>query len=157
MKCLFFLQTLKGVPLPYNFRLYTYGPFDSQVLEDLQVAQSLRAVRSTLVQFPGGAGYELQSGQMAEEIKSRALADVEKYGDGIDWVLEKFGDKSAANLEIASTLVFVDRSFTAIGTKVGVSDLTRKVQHVKPHLTFEEIEAEARKLQRNGILTAVAN
>ena len=28
MKCLFFLKTLKKVPLPYNFRLYTYGPFE---------------------------------------------------------------------------------------------------------------------------------
>jgi hypothetical protein len=41
MKCLFFLKILENVPLPYNFRLYTYGPFDSHVLEDLQYAESL--------------------------------------------------------------------------------------------------------------------
>ena len=32
MKLFYFLQELKGVWLGYDFRLFTYGPFDSEVL-----------------------------------------------------------------------------------------------------------------------------
>jgi hypothetical protein len=37
MKCLYFLQTVRRVPLRYHFGLYTYGPFDSDVLIDLSL------------------------------------------------------------------------------------------------------------------------
>ena len=49
MKCLFFLKVVKHVPLPYSFGLYTYGPFDSDVLDDLQYAEALGAVEGALV------------------------------------------------------------------------------------------------------------
>jgi len=32
MKMKYFLQELKEVPLGYDFRLSTYGPFDAEVL-----------------------------------------------------------------------------------------------------------------------------
>ena len=67
MKCLFFLKVLKNVPLPYSFRLYTYGPFDSDVLDDLRYAEALGAVESTLVAYPGGRGYEYQRGRRSKK------------------------------------------------------------------------------------------
>ena len=33
MKFCYFLQSLRGVPLSYRFTLYSYGPFDSDVLQ----------------------------------------------------------------------------------------------------------------------------
>ena len=43
MKFLYFLQQVRGVDLGYNFTLYTYGPFDAAVLEDLSSTTSLGA------------------------------------------------------------------------------------------------------------------
>ena len=43
MKLCFFLQESKGVPLGYHFSLYSYGPFDSDVLSDLGTAVRLKA------------------------------------------------------------------------------------------------------------------
>ena len=34
MKYMYFLQTLRGVQLGYNFSMYSYGPFDADVLSD---------------------------------------------------------------------------------------------------------------------------
>ena len=42
MKCLYFLQTVHRVPLGYHFGLYTYGPFDSDVLSDSIKVGSVR-------------------------------------------------------------------------------------------------------------------
>ena len=35
MKLCYFLQEIEHVPVKYDFRLFNYGPFDSEVLSDL--------------------------------------------------------------------------------------------------------------------------
>jgi hypothetical protein len=57
MKLAYLLQTVKGAPLGYNFRLYTYGPFDGDVLNDIRQAESMHAIVSTMIPFDGGGGY----------------------------------------------------------------------------------------------------
>jgi hypothetical protein len=156
MKCLFFLQTLRNVPLPYTFRLYTYGPFDSHVLEDLQYAESLGAIRSTVVAYPGGYGYQLHPGPKAARVEERASEFVAQHQDSITWVLQEFGNRTALDLEMASTLIYVDRTFVEKGSKIQITDLAKRVHDVKPHLTTDTIEKEARNLNQRGLLQAVA-
>ena len=43
IKLCFFLQTMRSVPLGYHFTLYSYGPFDPDVLADLNSAEALGA------------------------------------------------------------------------------------------------------------------
>ena len=63
MKLIFFMKELKNVPVPYNCRLYTYGPFDSKVFDDLQYAELLGVIKSTLVHYSeSGTGYRLEVG-----------------------------------------------------------------------------------------------
>jgi hypothetical protein len=71
MKCLFFLKVLKGVPLPYHFRLHTYGPYDSDVLYDLQYAEYLGAVESALVAYPGGQDTNTSAGRKPKACRAR--------------------------------------------------------------------------------------
>jgi|SRR5579884_594294 len=155
MKCLFFLKVLKGVPLPYSFRLYTYGPFDSDVLDDLNYAESLGAVQSTLVAYPGVRGFEYHLGPKAKKIESQAEQFLARHDDSIKWVLQEFGKRSALDLEMTSTLVYIDRTLADKGTKTTITELARKVRDVKPHLAAEAIEREARALNERGFLIAV--
>jgi uncharacterized protein len=155
MKCLFFLKTLRGVPLSYNFRLYTHGPFDADVLDDLQYAQALGAIESTVVAYPGGYGYLLKAGPQAEKIEKQAGDFLHQHGDSIDWVLSEFGTRSAVDLEMASTLIFVDRSLAEKKSRVSLSALAKMVHDIKPHLTTEVIEREARSLQERSLLRAI--
>lgn len=154
MKCLFFLKAVKRVPLPYNFGLYTYGPFDSDVLDDLQYAEALGAVESTLVEYPKARGYGYQRGPKLEEVEKQAEQFLSRYEQSIEWVLNEFGRRSAIDLEMASTLVYIDRMTS--GKKVTIIDLARKVHEVKPHLALDTIEREARALKDKGLLQAAA-
>ena len=61
MKFAYFLKELKGVPLDYRFTLYTYGPFDSRVLDDLSYAEALEAVEGKLVVFPADMVMSIRS------------------------------------------------------------------------------------------------
>jgi uncharacterized protein len=156
MKHLFFLKVLRRVPLPYNFRLYTHGPFDADVLDDLQYAQVLGAIESTLVPYSGGYGYELRAGTNAEKIEKQATDFVAQYRDSIGWVLKEFGNRTALDLEMVSTLIFVDRSLAEKGARVSISELAKKVHDIKPHLKTEAIEREGKSLNERGFLNAVS-
>jgi len=156
MKCLYFLQTVRGVPLGYDFRLYTYGPFDSDVLSDLKAAERLCAIESQLLQFSGGYGYELKKGGSAQTTLTRSSEFLSQHMDAINWVVTEFGNRSALDLETASTVVFIDRSVGERGARVSIKDLARRVQEVKPHLDRRAIEAEAERLHSMGILEAAA-
>ncbi|HXQ26483.1 MAG TPA: hypothetical protein VN822_08775 [Candidatus Acidoferrales bacterium] len=72
MKFLYFLQTLRDVPLEYRFTLYSYGPFDAEVLSDLANAEALEVVNSTIIQFSGGYGYEIRPGRNAKWLQERS-------------------------------------------------------------------------------------
>ncbi len=54
VKCIYLLEEIKGLRVGYDFRLYTYGPFDAKVLDDLQYAESLGAVEADLFIFLAG-------------------------------------------------------------------------------------------------------
>jgi hypothetical protein len=156
MKCLFFLKVVKRVPLPYSFGLYTYGPFDSNVLDDLQYAEALGAVEGTLVEYSRGRGYEYMRGPRIEAVEKQAQEFLTRYEESINWVLDEFGKRSAIDLEMASTLVFIDRVISRKKARATIADLARKVREVKPHLSLDAIEREARALNQKGLLEAVS-
>ncbi len=157
MKLAYFLKILRGVPLAYAFRLYTYGPFDSDVLDDLQYAEALGAVQSEIIVYAGGKRYEYRPGPRIDEITDYAKVFLSPYSDSLDWVLTNFGSRSAQDLEMASTIVFVDRATLERGARQKIAELARKVQAVKPYLSRDAIEREAQALQDRGLLSAVAD
>jgi uncharacterized protein len=155
MKLAFLLQTVKGLPLGYNFRLYTYGPFDGDVLDDLGQAEAMRAVESSLVAFPGGYGYEFSPGPESERIRSMAGPEIQGYRDDLSWVLGEFGSRSAADLELLSTIVYADRE--SLGHRQGISadELCRQVREIKPRFSEEYVETSIRLLRDRGILRSL--
>src|ERR1700737_3830914 len=112
MKYMYFLQVLRGVPLGYNFSLYSYGPFDSDVLADLSSAEALNIVHVTPVEFSGGYGYRIQPGARSEAAKRSVSQFLEKHRGDIDWLFASFGSLNSAELELASTIVYVDRELS---------------------------------------------
>jgi hypothetical protein len=153
MKLIYFLQTLRGVPLGYSFRIYTYGPYDGQVLDDLQAVESTGAVRSQYYEYEYGTGYSIAPLDGAAELAH--LAD-EQLGHDLDWVVREFGDKGVVDLEMASTIIFVDRRNSDADTHKNAQDIALAVHEMKPHLSVERIENELDTLKKRGLLRAVA-
>ncbi len=156
MKLIFFMKELKNVPVPYNFRLYTYGPFDSKVLDDLQYAELLGVIKSALVHYSEtGAGYRLEIGPNAAGIEGNRSEYIQRYREGIDWVIAKFGSRTASELEMASTLIYIDRIAKRDQKEINIVEISRKVHDIKSHLKVAVIESEARKLRDDSLLQSV--
>lgn len=155
MKFAYFLKELKGVPLDYRFTLYTYGPFDSRVLDDLSYAEALEGVEGILVPFPGGYGYEYTIGQKGEELKQHAQNFLGEYDKAISSVVEEFGTKTAGELEMISTIIFVDRNAKERGFSNSIDELSDKVVKIKPYLTLKVVREETENLHEREYLEAV--
>ncbi len=152
MKLAYLLQTVKGVPLDYDFRLYTYGPFESDVLDDLGQAVSMRAVESNIVDYPSGSGYVFGPGPESERVKEMCSSELSKYQDDISWVINEFGSQSAGNLELLSTIVFADREAFDRKDRISFEDLCRQVREIKPRFTEEFVRAQVASLADKGLL-----
>jgi hypothetical protein len=148
MKLCFFLQVLRGVPLGYEFTLYSYGPFDSDVMADLQTAEGLAALRSNTVMYPGGYGYAISPGKQAEEVKKYSKLFLTKYSSEIDWVGSTFGRYNASELELISTALFVSIK----EPKSSNQEIAEKVLAIKPHFSITRITSKVDWLEHSGFL-----
>lgn len=139
MKLVYFLQTLRGVPLGYSFGLYTYGPYDSQVLDDLDYAEALNVVQVAKIEHPGHYGYEIRTGPLAKKLGRLGSEFVRQHADDIAWVVNGFGRFNASDLELISTILFVDREWARVRVHQTTENLIEQVFTIKPHFSRDVI------------------
>jgi len=135
MKLLFFLQESKGVPLGYKFSLYSYGPFDSDVLADIATAERLNVLKSSTVYYPSGIGYEYSPGSDVKAVQMLAGDFLADRRAEIDWALNHFAGKTSADLELLSTILYVAK----FHNPKTVDKLVEQVELIKPHFSQEKI------------------
>jgi uncharacterized protein YwgA len=155
VKLAYLLQTRRHVPLGYDFRLHTYGPYDADVLNDLASAQTLGAVQVKTLLYPVGYGYEVRPGVAADTVKDRGRELLTRYQEEIDWVLREFGSRTAADLELISTIVYVDRELASPGEAVAIEELARRVREVKPHFAEAYVLATIKGIQEKELLLSL--
>ena len=149
MKLLYLAQELKNVPLDYHFTLYSYGPFDSDVLADLGRAESLEAVKSNVEYFSGGYRYKISPGVQAAELVGDSEF-IQVHQPALDWVIENFGQYSPSDLELLSTIVFADQQGKE---PVSRDDLAQTVNSIKPKFAPAYVRDKVGHLASQGLLT----
>src|SRR5579883_852542 len=155
IKLFYFLQELKGVPLGYDFRLFNYGPFDSEVLGDLASACGLAVVSETPVFYARGYGYAITPGVNAEKFSREFEENAPVLATQVDEVVREFGGLGAAELELQSTILFVDREWSQAGVLGTDQTLTSRVREIKPHFTEDTILARLHKMKEKGWIESV--
>lgn len=156
MKFAYLLQTVRRVPLGYQFKLYNYGPYDAAVLSDLSQAAMFDAIESETVIFQSGYGYEYSPGEKYEELRQESGAELAEFVDDIDWVLKGFGDWSASRLELLSTVVFAEREMQRKQKSAPKSDLCQRVKSIKPHFSDDTIAAMIDNLAGQKLIEVTA-
>lgn len=156
MKLLYFLQILRDVPLDYRFTLYSYGPFDSDVLSDLADSEALGVVTAVIKQFSGGYGYQITPGPNADWLQERAAEFLEQYETDIKWVMGEFGELNSGELELASTIVYVDQEAAENNQSPSLDDVGEIVHEIKPHFSKDKIMEFAIWLSDSKLIRAAA-
>lgn len=152
MKLCYFLQEIEGVPIRYDFRLFNYGPFDSEVLSDLGIACSRNALKEQTVIFNRGYGYEITPGESAEQLSTELEKSNRRLTAQIDRIVKEFAGDGAGELELKSTILFVDREFHRDDLPGNIDTISKRVHEVKPHFSEETIRTRITSMKNNKLL-----
>lgn len=151
MKFLYLLQAVYQVPLAYDFEIYTYGPYCQTVMSDIEYAEFSDYIKIAPVSYPNGmSGYQISAGDNSGQISGAEV--LSQYSDEIDHVVDFFKDKTARELELYSTTVFVAVSFKNNHWSGSKSEICQAVQKIKPHFSEKTISDAFDDLTRHHFL-----
>lgn len=131
-KLVYFLQSIFGVPLGYDYKMHYYGPYSDELNDDLIAMQVGKNVE--IGADPSGYGYHIIPGTQDVITKSDVLAD---YSRKISKCLDDFGRFSPSDLEILGTLHFV-KYIAGVSDEKKIIEKTSMLKPVFPRATIEQ-------------------
>lgn len=148
-KMVFMLQRVFGLDCDYSYTLYTYGPYSSDLSQDLDVVEGLDGVQVSYV--PAFGGYEIRAAARAGDLISRAEPFIDKVSPALNQLVNDYGRATAKELELRSTILYFS-SGEKTPEQVGLA-----VHRVKPHFNMEQIRAAQTELaERNYVSRGIS-
>lgn len=142
-KAVYFLQTLLRVPTDFDFILYKYGPFSSDLRTELA---SMRADGFLeLVSQPQPYGPSLRVTPVAEnQLIKRWPKTLKRHKAAIDFVAAKLGTLGVGNLERLATALWVLREMPDKSKEAQAE----RLHEIKPHVSLVEATEALEKVER---------
>ncbi len=155
-KMVYLLQELENVSTNYKFSLYTHGPFTAQLLGDLDLVEALGAVKIQYV-LAGHGGYQISPCSESKAIRDKAAEFLDENRDAIEQVVNEFGGFSAKELELRSTIVYLDREIKRSKKSMDRGGFIGLVKNIKPRFSEEAIEKALVELENQDYVKSCAN
>lgn len=153
MKYIFLLQKAYKVPLGYDFEIYTYGPYASEVMEDIDYANHQDIISiERVIYTTGHSGYHLSPSSKIEATVDKEKEFISKYEKSVREVIDLFGEKSAKELELTTTIIYLYGTYIANHWKCTLETISDNVREIKPHFNIETIRNEYKHLNELGLL-----
>lgn len=132
-KSTFFLQELLKVPLDFRFILYKYGPYSFDLSDEVT---SMRADGFLELELRVPYGPSIAPTSLSKKVMEMSELSVRTYEQHIDYVAQKIGNKSVAELERLATGLFVSLQETTQNDDVDLR--ARRMHELKPHVTIDQ-------------------
>ena len=130
-------NSIGKIPTGYSFSYYIYGPFSRELSSDLEIAEIAGIISST--QDISTGSYDIKVGDMASSAEKNASEYLTQQDKNLNRILTAFGDKSPRNLELYSTLVFVEQAESNL--RGNADALVKRIISLKPKYDDSEIRA----------------
>jgi uncharacterized protein YwgA len=147
-KLLYILQEGMEIPLGYRFDLYTYGPYSSAVMRDIDYGAWTGMLK---VEYEGDRGYEITPGPDARALDEYRQALEHSAGRKLNEAFEHFGTLNASELELRATVLYVEKDEPSLSEE----QLIERVQGLKPRFDVAEIRRASENLRTAGLLKGV--
>lgn len=148
-KLIYLLQEL-GVDLNYRYKMYHYGPYCSELSNDLDIMDMTNTIN--IEPNPNMYGYSIKLGEFGKEQAS----DIEQllYSDRehFDKLLSVFGECSAKELELYATMHLVERILRKREQDWSQESVTREVKILKPKYPDNDIKKAYKYLLDESII-----
>jgi len=136
-KLIYFLQEEFGVDLNYRYKMYHYGPYCSELSDDLDIMDMMGTI--SIQDAPAMNGYTIST---KYEIKADIDAQqfLESHKQKFDRLIEYFKERSAKVLELYATIHFVERVLRERGQESDKDCIVQKVKIMKPKYSDDDIK-----------------
>lgn len=152
-KCVYLLQEGMGLNCGYNYEFYTYGPYASQLSQDLDFVEDTGGIQIFANSTFGG--YIIEPGPENNFLrdKARDFLDTSTYKNAVSKFISDFRGSNARDLELRSTIVFVERDFKSKGQTPEFNDIIKTVSKLKPKFSESEIFEAVQEMQNKKYLS----
>ncbi|MCL2368521.1 MAG: hypothetical protein FWC72_05950 [Oscillospiraceae bacterium] len=151
MKAAFMLQQVKKLHLDYDFSIYTYGPYSSDVTEDVDDLISKRLAVSTVCDYGNYVGYDLNVSEEGKAYTEGLDRDSEK---AVAEIVDFIKGKSVKDLELYSTIIYIEGLYTKNSWERQADSIVKQVHELKPHFGEDVIGSALKMLHANGCLAS---
>jgi len=143
-KMVYLLTEVYNVPCDYEYSLYTYGPYSAELAANVDYVNALGGIKMI-----GGSkgGYEIKIGDEGFKILKQSEEFITRYNKELDQLVSDFGKFSAKDLELRSTLIYINKN-----DKLTKDELTRQLKDLKPYFDETVIKDVIDELNQNGFL-----
>jgi uncharacterized protein YwgA len=159
MKCIYLLQRLYKVPLGYDYEIYTHGPYCSAVMAEIDFASFSHAIAVEKTTYTSGSlkytGYLLSPGEKAADAIQKGAEFVSEHRQAIQNVVDLMGDKTAKELELLSTIVYIYHIHYKNNWGNMGDGVVENVHEIKPHFSVDTIEKAFNELRDKGIFELI--
>lgn len=137
MKTIFMLQQVKHIDLGYEFSIYTYGPYNADVMEDIDELVSDGFLSSNAYLYKDYIGYKLS----ATDSGAKAVQNLkDEDATALKEILNFVKGKNAKELELYSTIIYVEDWYLKNEKTNNMDAIIKKVHELKPHFTEKAIQ-----------------
>ena len=106
--------------------------------------------------YPSGYGYEVKAGAKAESTKECVADWLASNQSDLTWAVKNFAARSASELELLATIVYVDRELAGKPSLGPLRYLAQRVRVVKPRFLETYVLEKCQEAQQMGLLSSVA-
>lgn len=142
-KMVYLLNEIYRVPSGYEYSLYTYGPYCSELTSDVEFVSAMGAIQLCQTH----RGFVINLSDKSDMITQKSTDFINEHKEQFDDLIEKFGKFNARELELRSTLIFLARS-----EKMSKKLLGLQLAELKPYFAEDEISNTIDELCDLGVI-----
>ncbi len=143
-KAVYVLQNWLGWNSDYKFKLHYYGPYSSDLSDDLNVLNELGFIEMVF----NGHSYDISITAEGERFTGEHLENCMSNQTQIERAISLVGKDDVRNMELIGTVLYFAK---LTGDE---KEITALVNTVKPHFNDETIQESIRYLREEGVLSS---
>lgn len=134
-KLIFILKELYNVPVEYEYKLHIFGPYSEEISADLDYLSTNEVLKVDFQKHNTYTGYNILPFKNLKNIIDEEKGFIRKIDDEINKVINDFGNKTAKELELKATIIYIKKE-----GKIDKQELIDRVKEIKPYFSKEKIE-----------------
>jgi len=105
----------------------------------------------------GTGGYHIMPSAKTEEYIRKSESFLSEHSKSIDNIVKLFGNMSARDLELRSTIIYLYKNYLQNGWPIDCNEIAADVKELKPYFNKEEILSAYYQLDKINVLESIKN